>query len=96
MQQQLSKKGESLSDIASPLGQSRTAKQQKSDEILSSADSSTSSSSFSSQRDSGLSSGITDGSSDDSLADNNDPTEQMISKSEIYPTHICVCVYVYL
>ncbi|CAF0769637.1 unnamed protein product [Adineta ricciae] len=83
MQQQLSKKGESLSDIASPLGQSRTIKQQKSDEILSSADSSTSSSSFSSQRDSGLSSGITDGSSDDSLADNTDPTDQMMNDTHL-------------
>jgi hypothetical protein len=78
MQQQFLKK-ESLSDttsISSSLTSSplvhirqRYSQKQKSDETLSSGDSSTSS-----QRDSGLSSGINDGSSDnssrDSLADN--------------------------
>ncbi|UJR22319.1 hypothetical protein I4U23_025381 [Adineta vaga] len=81
MQQQLSKKGESLSDITSPLVHIRTQKQ-KMDETLSSGDSSTSSS-LSSQRDSGLGSGITDGSSDDSLTDSTDPTEQMMNDTHL-------------
>jgi hypothetical protein len=92
MKQQLLKK-ESLSDtisISSSLTSSplvhirqRCHEKQKSDDTLSSGDSSTSS-----QRDSGLSSGINDGSSDDSLAENEHTeidslikqTEQMMSK----------------
>jgi hypothetical protein len=87
MKQQLLKK-ESLSDstsMSSSLTSSslvhirqRSYEKRKSDDTLSSGDSSTSS-----QRDSGLSSGINDASSDDSPRDSlaeNEQTDQMMSK----------------